>query len=83
MSITRITISVPEKIAKRIKRAAGNVPVSTWVTERLEEHLEQTKLDQLFEQFYRDVNPSRDSVREADAIFERLTGRRPGRAQDE
>ncbi|MBI1946404.1 MAG: hypothetical protein HYS27_11945 [Deltaproteobacteria bacterium] len=79
MSITRITISVPEQIAKRIKRAAGKVPVSTWVTEKLEEQLRQEELDALFEEFYLDVNPSPASVREADAAFERLTGRRPRR----
>lgn len=75
----RITISVPESVAKRIKKAAGNVPVSTWLTERIEEHLEQAELDRLFEEFYRDVSPSAESVREADAMFERLTGKRLAR----
>lgn len=76
MPIKRITISVPAEVAKRIKRAAGRVPVSAWVTERLEEHLDQAELDRLFEEFYRDVNPSPASVRAADAMFERLTGKR-------
>lgn len=80
MTIKRITISVPASIAKRIKDAAGKIPVSTWVTERIEEHLEQEELDRLFEEFYRDVNPSPESVREADAMFLRLTGKLSRRA---
>ncbi|OGQ14898.1 MAG: hypothetical protein A2138_02850 [Deltaproteobacteria bacterium RBG_16_71_12] len=79
MNITRITISVPERTAKRIKRAAGKQPVSAWVAEKLEEQLRQDELDALFEEFYLDVNPSAASVREADAAFERLTGHRPRR----
>lgn len=79
MPIKRITISVPESVAKRIKKAAGKVPVSTWLTQRIEEHLDQEELDRLFEEFYRDVKPSPKSVREADAMFERLTGKRLGR----
>ena len=79
MSIKRITISVPEGTAKRIKRAAGKVPVSAWLTEKIEEQLRQQELDALFEAFYLDVNPSPASVREADALFEQLTGHRPRR----
>ncbi|MBA2514434.1 MAG: hypothetical protein H0V26_08920 [Solirubrobacterales bacterium] len=63
-------------MANRIKKAAGKTPVSAWLTERIVEHLEQGHLDALFDEFYRDVNPSPESVREADAMFERLTGRR-------
>lgn len=78
MSSKRITISVPAEVAKRIKQAAGRVPVSTWVTERIAEHLDQEELDRLFAEFYRDVKPAPASVREADAMFERLTGKRRG-----
>ncbi len=80
MSIRRITISVPEDVAKRIKRAAGERPVSAWVTERLAEHLEQAELDRLFADFYRDVAPSAKSTRDADRMFERLTKRGRARA---
>jgi hypothetical protein len=80
MSVKRITISVPVATAKRIKRAAGKVPVSAWVTKKIEEQLQQQELDALFEKFYEDVNPSPESVREADLLFERLTGRPPRNA---
>ena len=34
MSIKRITISVPDDTAERIKKAANGIPVSAWVTGR-------------------------------------------------
>jgi|RhiMetdeSRZDD1v2_1073273.scaffolds.fasta_scaffold1948236_2 hypothetical protein len=73
MSIRRITISVPEEVASRIKRAAGETPVSTWVTELIEEHLDDTELERQWEAFYRDVSPTREDSRRARAMFKRLT----------
>jgi hypothetical protein len=76
MSIRRITISVPEEVANRIKRAAGSEPVSSWVTGVIEERLDDAELERQWEAFYRDVAPKRDDVRRADALFRRLTRRR-------
>ena len=75
MTIRRITISVPEDIAKRIKKAAGNRPVSTWVTDLVEEHLDDATLERQWEQLYEEVSPKPAEVRRADAMFKRLTGR--------
>ena len=79
MTIRRITISVPERVAGRIKKAAGKRPVSTWVTDLIEEHLDDAELKRQWEAFYRDVAPKRVDIRRADAIFARLTGRAPRR----
>ncbi len=76
MSVTRITISVPEKVAKRIKKAAGASPVSTWVTNLVEQHLDDAELDRLWEEFYREVNPGRAATRRAEAIMKRHRRRR-------
>ena len=78
ISIRRITISVPAKVAALIKKAAGSAPVSAWVTGVVEERLEDAELERQWRAFYRDVRPSRDEVRRADAMFRRLTlrGRR-------
>jgi hypothetical protein len=77
MSIKRITISVPDEIATRIKKAAGSMPVSAWVTGLVEERLEDRELDRLWKEFYQVVGPQPSDVRRADAIFNRLTkGRR-------
>ena len=73
MAIRRITISVSEGVAARIKKAAGAVPVSTWVTDIVEEHLEDEELERQWEAFYRDVGPMREDIRRADAIFKRMT----------
>ncbi|MBI4951828.1 MAG: hypothetical protein HY908_07320 [Myxococcales bacterium] len=73
MTIRRITISVPEEVARRIKRAASQRSVSAWVTQVLEESLGRAELERAWEAFYREVAPSRQAVRRADAIFELLT----------
>jgi hypothetical protein len=82
MTIKRITISVPDEVASRIKQAAGDTPVSTWVTGLIEEHLDDTELERQWRQFYRDVSPARADVRRAEATFKRLIkrGRRRGAA---
>ena len=77
MSIKRITISVPSEVAARIKKAAGTAPVSTWLTQLVEEHLDDAELERQWERFYRDVAPSTADVRRAEAIFKR--GTRPAR----
>ena len=79
MSIKRITISVPNALAGRIKKAAGSVPVSAWVTEALEERLNEVELERQWQEFYRDVNPSRKEVALADNLFKRLTKQGAGR----
>lgn len=73
MAITRITISVPEEVAKQIRKAAGKNPVSTWVTNVIEERLDDAELDRQWEAFYRDVNPGPRAEREAKRILEKLT----------
>jgi hypothetical protein len=75
MAIRRITLSVPERVAGRIKKAAGKKPVSAWVTDLIEEHLDDVELEKKWDAFYRDVAPRRADIRRADSIFARLTGR--------
>jgi len=73
MSIRRITVSVPEQVARRIKRAAGALPVSTWVTSLIEEHLDNSELEHQWDEFCRDVNPGREDIRRSDVLYGRLT----------
>jgi len=73
MSIRRITISVPEEVAVRIKKAAKDTPVSTWLTERITEHFDDEKLNELWREFVREVAPTRADKRKAEALFGRLT----------
>jgi hypothetical protein len=80
MSIRRITISVPAETAARIKKAAGRMPVSAWVTQVVEEHLESGDLERLWQEFYQSVRPQRAEIRRADVLFDRLTGRRRRKA---
>lgn len=80
MPIKRITISVPASVAARIKRAAGESSVSAWVTDVIEEHLEDAELEHLWQQYYRDVAPEKQDARQADALFQRLTKARSRRS---
>ena len=75
MSIKRITISVPAAVASRIKKAAGAAPVSAWVTDVIEEHLNDAELERQWQEFYRAVLPSRKDVGRAQALLKRLTRR--------
>lgn len=82
MTIRRITISVPEQTARRIKKAAGEEPVSAWIAAVIEEHLDEAELEREWQQFCRDVHPTRADERRAEAMFRRLTkqGRGKGAA---
>ena len=79
MAIKRITISVPEAVADRIKKAAGPTPVSTWVTDLIEDHLDDAELEKAWQEFYESVRPTREDDRRADVMFRRLTKSAPKR----
>ena len=72
MSTRRITISVPVDVARRMKRAAASKSVRAWVTEVIEDRLDDAALEQAWADFYRDVAPSAEDVRRADAVFKSL-----------
>lgn len=76
MTIRRITISVPEAVARKIKRAAGRQPVSSWLTALVDEHLDDRELERAWLEFCDDVKPTRAETKRADALFSRLTKRK-------
>lgn len=82
MSIKRITISVPVETARRIKKAAGDRPVSAWLTDVVEGHLDEAELERQWEAFHEDVAPTKAARRTAEALYRRLTtpARRRGAA---
>ncbi len=80
MSTKRITISVPADVAARIKRAAGTQPVSTWVTELVEDHLDDAELERQWQEFYESVNPRPRDKRKAATMLSRLVKRKRRRA---
>jgi hypothetical protein len=73
MSIKRITISVSLDVARNNKKAAGKTPVSAWVADVIEEHLNDTELQRQWADFYAEVHPNRQDKAKAAAIFKRLT----------
>lgn len=74
MSTSRITISVPEEVALRMREAAGDGSLSAWVTGAIEARLDDAEAERLWRAFYESVAPTRADVRRADALFQRLTG---------
>lgn len=72
MSTRRITISVPEEIAARIKKEAGAMSVSAWVARLIEKKLEEAELERQWEGFYRDVTADSRAKRRAAAIVRRV-----------
>lgn len=73
MSIRRITISVPDAVASRIKRAARSKPVSAWVTGVIEAHLDDAEMDRQWRAFYQDLDLSPQDDRRGDRLFDRLS----------
>lgn len=73
MAIKRITISVPDAVAARIKKAAAGAPVSAWVTGLIEERLDDAELERKWLEFYESVKPSKKDVGRSEAMFARLT----------
>jgi hypothetical protein len=76
MSIRRITFSVQPEVAKRIKKAAGVKPVSAWLTEVIEEHLDDAELERRWQEFYAAVAPLPSDRKRARTIFDDLTKNR-------
>jgi hypothetical protein len=76
MSARRITVSVPETVAQRLKKAAGKTPVSTWLTGLIEDHLDERELEGKWEAFYEGVKPDASAERKAEEILKRATRRK-------
>ena len=74
MATKRITVSVPEEIATRIKRAAGrNRSVSEWVTNAVTRTLEEEDLRQRFLEFCDAVKATPAQEKQAKASFDLIT----------
>jgi len=76
MSARRITVSVPEAVAQRLKKAAGKTPVSTWLTGLIQDHLDERELEAKWDAFYEGVNPDANAQRKAEKILTHATRRK-------
>ncbi len=84
MAAVRITLSVPDELAARIKKAAGEGTVSGWVVKAIEERfLEDEELEREFDEWVAAQPPVPEEIqREVDAEIEKALGprRRKGAA---
>ena len=83
MAIRRLTLSIPEELADRIKQAAGDRPVSAWVTDRLEADLNEAELEQQWIEFYDSLNPTAADRAWVDSALQRLHNRKKSDPTDD
>ncbi|MDN5933503.1 MAG: hypothetical protein L0I24_20960 [Pseudonocardia sp.] len=79
----RITLSVPDELAARIKKSAGEGTVSGWVVKVIEEYFaEGEELELLFDEWLKEHPVDEDIARQVDAEIEkaRANFRRKGAA---
>jgi len=82
MTIKRITLSVPEELADKIKQAAGEKPVSAWVTEKIEHELNDAELERQWIEFYNSLNPSAADTAWVESALHRLHNRKRSVSDD-
>ncbi len=78
MAAVRITLSVPDELAGRIKKAAGEGTVSGWVVKVIEEYFaEGEELERQFDEWVAAQPPVDEEVkRHVDAEIEKALSRR-------
>jgi hypothetical protein len=80
MAAVRITLSVPDELATRIKKAAGEGTVSGWIVKVIEEHFaEDVELERQFLEWL-DAHPvDEETQRQVDEAMEKALGARRSR----
>ena len=76
MAAVRITLSVPDELAARIKKAAGEGTVSGWVVKIIEEWFEEDEeLERQFDEWVAAQPPVPEEIqREVDEVLEEALG---------
>ena len=76
MAAVRITLSVPDELAARIKKAAGEGTVSGWVTHVIEDYLaEDAELERRFDEWLEAQPPAdEETKRRVDEVLEKALG---------
>ncbi|HEX6237563.1 MAG TPA: hypothetical protein VFZ68_10245 [Acidimicrobiales bacterium] len=72
MAIKRVTISLPEELAGRLRAEAGDRPVSAHVADLIARHLEERDLDELWRSYLDEIDLSPDDVAAADRLLDEL-----------
>lgn len=70
--IKRVTISLPEEIADRLRADAGDRSVSAHVAELISRHLEDAELDEMWQSYLGDVGLTADDIAAADRLLDEL-----------
>jgi hypothetical protein len=72
MSVRRMTVSLPEDTARRLKSAARGRSVSALLAELVDETLDQRELETQWRQLYNQVAPSLAASQKAERILSAL-----------
>jgi hypothetical protein len=80
MAAVRITLSVPDELAARIKKAAGDGTVSGWVVKVIEEWFdEDEELERQFDEWLEAHPVDEETQREVNAEIEKALATRRNR----
>ena len=72
VTTTRVTISLPEDLARRLHDEAGSGSVSAYVAALIGDHFESADLDALWAEYVDDVGVTPDDIASADALLDAL-----------
>lgn len=72
MAIKRVTVSLPDDLASRLKSEAGDRSVSAYVAELIYEHLVEAEAGRLWQEYVAEAAVSADDVAAADEILDEL-----------
>jgi hypothetical protein len=76
VTIKRVTISLPEDLADKLREQAGDRSVSAYVADLISDHLDNDELEALWRGFVDDVGPSDTDIAAADRVLDELTAAR-------
>ena len=75
MAAVRITLSVPDELAARIKKSAGEGTVSGWVVKVIEEYLaEDAELERQFDEWLAADPPTEEDRQWAREVLGKVLG---------
>lgn len=72
MTIKRVTISLPAELAEKLSAAAGDRPVSAYLADLIQGHLEDAELGRLWEEYVAGVGVTPDDIATADQVLDEL-----------
>lgn len=75
MAIKRVTVSLPEELAAKLRSEAGGRSVSAYVADLISEHFDESEVERLWRSYLDEVAITSEDIATADEILNKLTAR--------